>query len=149
MFILTDIVKTKFLKFGGTLMENNDYREERFDSFLNKTIIFASKEYFKKQITTDTKEQTIFDDENYQQLIYELLDYKSDYENINLSLTLQDALKSLSAIEQAVIFLLFKKDLEQDEAAKILEICSKSVSRIKLRAIEKLKKYLKGDFFNE
>ena len=149
MFILTDIVKTKFLKFGGTLMENNDYREERFDSFLNKTIIFASKGYFKKQITTDTKEQTIFDDENYQQLIYELLDYKSDYENINLSLTLQDALKSLSAIEQAVIFLLFKKDLEQDEAAKILEICSKSVSRIKLRAIEKLKKYLKGDFFNE
>lgn len=130
-------------------MENNDYREERFDSFLSKTIIMASKEYFRKEITTDTKEQTIFDDENYQQLIYELLDYKSDYENINLSLTLQDALKSLSAIEQAVIFLLFKKDLEQDEAAKILEICSKSVSRIKLRAIEKLKKYLKGDFFNE
>ena len=56
------------------------------------------------------------------------------------------ALKSLSNIEQMVIFLMFKKQLKQDEAAKILNICSKSVSRINKRAIEKIKKYLKGDY---
>ena len=39
-----------------------------------------------------------------------------------------------------------KKQLKQDEAAKILNICSKSVSRINKRAIEKIKKYLKGDY---
>ena len=62
---------------------------------------------------------------------------------------MNNAMKSLSAIEQAVIFLLFQEDLSQEEAGKILEICSKSVSRIKLRAIGKLKKYLKGDLENE
>ena len=62
---------------------------------------------------------------------------------------LKNALKSLTAIEQSVIFLLFQEELSQDEAAKILEIWSKSVSRIKVRAIEKLRKYLKGDLNNE
>ena len=66
-------------------------------------------------------------------------------DNIENTLELNSALNSLSAIEQSVLFLLFKEDLSQDDAAKILEICSKSVSRIKLRAIDKLKKYLKED----
>ena len=73
----------------------------------------------------------------------------STLDNITNTLELNNAMKSLSAIEQAVIFLLFQEDLSQEEAGKILEICSKSVSRIKLRAIGKLKKYLKGDLENE
>lgn len=73
----------------------------------------------------------------------------SDIDTIDLSLQLKNALKSLTAIEQSVIFLLFQEELSQDEAAKILEIWSKSVSRIKVRAIEKLRKYLKGDLNNE
>ena len=64
------------------------------------------------------------------------------------NLELENALGSLSAIEQSVIFLLFKEELSQEEAAKILEICSKSVSRIKLRAINKLRKYLQGGLEN-
>lgn len=33
-------------------MENkNDHKEERFDSFLNKTIILSSKRYYKYEIT--------------------------------------------------------------------------------------------------
>ena len=73
----------------------------------------------------------------------------SDIDKIDLSLQLKNALNSLTAIEQSVIFLLFQEELSQDEAAKILEIWSKSVSRIKVRAIEKLRKYLKGDLNNE
>ena len=62
---------------------------------------------------------------------------------------LNSALNCLSDIEQAVIFLLFKKELSQAEAAEILEIYSKTVSKIKIRAIEKMRKYMKGDCENE
>ena len=58
---------------------------------------------------------------------------------------LNRALNCLSDIEQAVIFLLYNKELSQDEAAEILNIWSKSVSRIKIRAIEKLRKHMEGD----
>ena len=134
-------------------MENkNDYKEEKFDSYLNKIIIFTSKSYFKKQVNVMEKEKTIVDDEDYSAFLQDFtmsncaFSTVDDYEK---TLQLNTALKSLSAIEQAVIFLLFKEDLSQDEAAKILEICSKSVSRIKIRAINKLKKLLKGDSENE
>ena len=125
------------------------YNEERFDSYLNKIIIFSSKGYFKKQISLINKERTIANDEDYASLIKVINDVFYAIDDIENKLQLNNALKSLSAIEQSVIFLLFKEDLSQEDAAKILEICSKSVSRIKLRAIDKLKKYLKGENENE
>ena len=94
------------------------------------------------------KEKTIVDDVNYSTFLQRasvLNETISIIDTISNSIELNNAMKSLSAIEQSVIFLLFEEDLSQDEAAKILEICSKSVSRIKLRAIDKLRKYLKGD----
>ena len=131
-------------------MENKiDYNEERFDSFLNKTIIFSSKAYFKKQMNISGKEKTIINDENYGGFLENFTAMNTLIDNIETSLELNKALNSLSAIEQAVIFLLFQEDLSQDEAAKILEICSKSVSRIKLRAVNKLKNLLKEDLENE
>ena len=48
-----------------------------------------------------------------------------------------------------MIFLLFHEDLTQDEAADILEVYSKTISKIKVRAINKLKKELKGENANE
>ena len=123
---------------------NNDYWEERFDSYLNKIIIFSSKGYFKKQMNIFDKERTIVDKEDSCALLKCVT-----IDNIENTLELNSALNSLSAIEQSVLFLLFKEDLSQDDAAKILEICSKSVSRIKLRAIDKLKKYLKEDLEDE
>ncbi len=96
-----------------------------------------------------SKEQTIFDDEGYCVFVKSFFDLnngsKNDYEKIDVSLSMKDALNSLSAIEQAVIFLLFQEELTQNEVAQILEIYSKTVSKIKIRAIEKLKKYFKGD----
>ena len=131
--------------------ENKNYKEEKFDSFLTKTIILSSKRYFKKEINTNRKEQIIFDDQNYSAFIQGFFDSQNpNFEStIDLSLSVKEALKSLSAIEQSVIFLLFNEDLSQKEAAQILEIYSKTVSKIKIRAIDKLKKYFKEDFENE
>ena len=70
-------------------------------------------------------------------------------DELESKIVLNSALNCLSDIEQAVIFLLFNEQLSQDEAAEILKIWSKSISRIKLRAIEKLRNYLEGDFENE
>ncbi len=122
-----------------------DYREEKFDSYLNKIIIFSSKKYFKKQINICDKEKTIVDDEDASTSLQKIFATSNTFDEIEDTLQLNKALESLSAIEQSVIFLLFREELSQDEAAEILEICSKSVSRIKLRAINKLKKYLLGD----
>ena len=91
-------------------------------------------------MNTYDKEKTIINDENYR-IFFEKIDIMNTLvDDIEVNIELSNALKSLSAIEQAVIFLLFQENLSQDEAGKILEICSKSVSRIKLRAINKLKK---------
>lgn len=59
---------------GGNIMEDKqNYNEERFDSFLNKTIIFSSKAYFKKEMNTYDKEKTIINDENYR-IFFEKID---------------------------------------------------------------------------
>lgn len=127
-------------------MENNNlYKEERFDSFLNKTIILSSKCYFKKQMRVINKERAIVDDQKFSAFLQEFIVLNNVFSNVENRVQLNSALESLSAIEQSVIFLLFQEDLSLDDAAKILEICSKSVSRTKLRAIGKLKKYFKGD----
>ena len=132
-------------------MENKNINEAKFDSYLTKTIILSSKRYFKKEINTNRKEQIIFDDQNYSAFIQGFFDSQNpSFEStIDLSLSVKEALKSLSAIEQSVIFLLFNEELSQKEAAQILEIYSKTVSKIKIRAIDKLIKYFKEGFENE
>lgn len=131
-------------------MENkNLYAEEKFCSFINKTIALSSKSYFKKQMRIVNKEKVIVDDEDYRSFLQNFAVVNNVFSEIEDSEQLNNAVKSLSAIEQSVIFLLFKEELSQDEAAQILEICTKSVSRIKLRAIDKLKKHLKGVDYDE
>lgn len=118
---------------------------------MNKTIILSSRTYFKKQMNIINKERTIVDDKNYSSFLQNFIEINcafSNIDDINLSLHLKTALKSLSAIEQSVIFLLFQEELTQNEAAEILDIYSKTVSKIKIRAISKLKDYLKGDLEN-
>ena len=134
-------------------MENkNAYKEERFDSILNKTIILTSKYYFKKNKNIVHNENTIVDNEDFSRFLQGFIELDGSFIDINdieLGIELNNALNCLSDIEQAVIFLLFKKDLSQAEAAEILEIYSKTVSKIKIRAIEKMRKYMKGDCENE
>lgn len=133
-------------------MENKtNYKEERFDSFLNKTIILSARTYFKKQMNIIDKERPMINDMDYSAILNDFVALNSNFlstDDIDMSLQLNSALKSLSAIEQAVIFLLFNEDLSQSEAAEILEVYSKTVSKIKIRAINKLKKYFKEDSEN-
>ena len=46
-----------------------NYNEEKFDSFLNKTIILASKRYYKKEKTNESREINIIDDMNYEKYL--------------------------------------------------------------------------------
>ena len=130
----------------------NDYKEERFDSFLNKTIILSARTYFKKQMNIIDKEILMINDMEYSAILDDFVTLNSSFfstDDVDVSLQLKSALKSLSAIEQAVIFLLYDEELSQKEAAEILEVYSKTVSKIKIRAINKLKKYFKEGSENE
>ena len=135
------------------MLENHrSVNDKRFDSYLNKIIIFSAKGFFKKQMSIVNKERTIVDDEDYDAFLQNFIMVNcafSTVDDFESKLELNNALKSLSAIEQSVIFLLFKEELSQDEAAEILEICSRTVRNIKTRALRKLKKYLEGDASNE
>lgn len=133
-------------------MEQLNEKEEKFDSFLNKTIIFSSKYYFKKQMKMQEREKTIIDNEDYSLYLQKFITEKdifSSIDRIDTYLKLKKALESLSAIEQAVIFLLFQEELTQKDAAKILKLYSKTISKIKIRAVNKLKKYIRGADENE
>ena len=135
-------------------MGNNNYKYNRFNSFLNKTIVLCSKRYYKAELTTNLTELKIMDDENYTEYMKDFIKIDDDVYNcidvdnfIDLceNPVLIRALKSLSKIEMTVIFLLFEKQLTSREASKILKICSDSVTRINKRALRKLEEYLKGD----
>lgn len=134
-------------------MENkNNYNEERFDSFLNKTIIMSSRNYFLKQMNIFAKENTIVDNEDFSHFLQGFIEVDNPFvaiDELESRIVLNNALNCLSDIEQAVIFLLYNKDLSQAEAGEILEIYSKTISKIKIRAIEKLRKYMEGDCENE
>ena len=127
-------------------------REARFDSFLNKTIIYSSKKYFRKQMREYNIESPIVDDEKFSSFLQSFIDLtspSSEIDKLEFQLQFNSALASLSAIEQAVLFLLYNEELSQAETAEILEIYSKTVSKIKIRAVEKLKKYFREDFGDE
>lgn len=134
-------------------MENKkSYKEERFDSFLNKTIKMSSRKYFIKQMNITSKENTIMDNEDFSSFLQSFIDVNSPFvsiDEIDSKIVLNSALNCLSELEQAVIFLLFNKGSSQAEAAEILELYSKTISKIKKRAIEKLKKYMEGDIEDE
>lgn len=127
----------------------NCYKEERFDSFLNKTIMMSSRKYFLKQINIIDRENTIVDNEDFSRFLQSFIEVNNSFDEIDIGIELRNALNCLSENEQAVIFLLFNKGLSQAEAGEILEIYSKTISKIKIRAIEKLRKYMKGESENE
>lgn len=90
------------------------------------------------------KERTIVDDEEYSSVIYEKINSTSEFDKIDTKMELKTALNCLSEIEQAVIFLLFNEELTRNETAEILKLYESTVSKIKRRAINKLKNILDG-----
>jgi len=120
--------------------------EGRFDFFLNKTIILSSKKYFKKQANKYDYEQNINDNESIDSLLLDFAfqnNITNDIERLELKLELESYKDCLSQVEQMVLFLLYNKDLSQEEAAKILNMYSQAVNRIKMRAISKLRDIMK------
>lgn len=134
-------------------MENKkSYKEERFDSFLNKTIILSSRKYFIKQMNINAKENTIMDNEDFSSFIQGFIDVNTPFVSIDeleSRIVLNAAVNCLSEIEQAVIFLLFNKNISQVDAGRFLNMYDRSVYRIKKRALKKLRDYLEGDQKNE
>ena len=135
-------------------MGNNNCKYDRFNSFLNKTIVLSSKQFYEREVAKNFNELNILDDESHNEYMNECINYDDvapkakstdDFINQCNNPGLVCALKSLSNIEMTVIFLLFEEQLTSSEASKILKICSDSVTRIRKRALKKLEKYLKGD----
>ena len=133
---------------------------KKFNNFLNKTIIGLSKDFYRKELRNKRKELTILDTEEFEDDFEKYLKYNEvfleiqsaknaiDFINYCDNADLYNGLKSLSAIEQSVIFLFFGADLSNEGIAEVLNIHKYSVSRIKSRALDKLRKILKdGDLY--
>ncbi len=135
---------------------NDDLKilELRFESFLNQTIIGASKDYYKIQKKYCNHELQIIDDENYEKYLNRFIMQEDEgifcaFDEFGNNYALNCGVKSLSTIERTVIFLYFKKCYPTSEIAKIMGIREQSISRIKKRALDKLKIFMKGYDLNE
>ena len=126
-------------------MQDKTYKDFQFDTFINKTIIGIAKNYYKRQnrllkreefYCYDTSRPSLLDD-----ALFEL--DSTSIDNAETKLILDNAKKQLSEIEQTVVFLLFDEDLPLTDVAKILKLYDKTVSKIKKRALNKLKNLLK------
>lgn len=123
-------------------------KSQQFNSYLNKIIIGTARRYYKEKLKLYSTEEfeentndktTVFTDEH--SSTNDLID------KLETKIVLDDAIERLSALEQAVIFLLFTQGESQIKAAKELKLYDTSVSRINKRAIKRLKELLnKGDF---
>ena len=67
------------------------------------------------------------------------------YDTIENNIMLLKAMKSLTEIEQKVIFLLFRKDLSRKVVADKVKIDVATVSRVQKRALLKMRKFLERD----
>ena len=123
--------------------------EARFDSFLNRTIAGASMNYYNKQRKYECRELQIIDNEDYEEYLKPYLAEEDDgfsrvFEGFEDNYVLNCGVESLSDNEKTVIFLYFKKHYTTSEISKIMSIREQSVSRIKKRALDKLKMFMKG-----
>lgn len=129
--------------------EYNEDKERRFSYYLNKIILLSSKAYYKKNMNISDKE---CNNEDIDLLLYGNPAVNNSFEtiqNIELKLELETYENCLSQMEKSVLFLLFNEQLSQNEAAKILDVYTKTISKIKIRAINKLRNSMNGDDKNE
>lgn len=120
--------------------------EAKFRRFLNDTIIGASKDYYAKQKKYELRELSIIDDENYEgylgkyvtQNLFEPFDAICGSDELNMGFQV------LSSVERTVLFLHFEGNYKLKEIAKILNMRDETITRIKKRALNKLKNYMEG-----
>lgn len=131
------------------MLQELEILEARFDSFLNRTIVGASMNYYNKQKKYEYRELQIIDNEDYEEYLKPYLAEEDDgfsrvFDGFEDNYVLNCGVESLSINEKTVIFLYFKKHYSTSEIAQIMNIREQSVSRIKTRALDKLKMFMKG-----
>lgn len=131
------------------MLQELEILEARFDSFLNRTIVGASMNYYNKQKKYEYRELQIIDNEDYEEYLKPYLAEEDDgfsrvFEGFEDNYVLNCGVESLSINEKTVIFLYFKKHYSTSEIAQIMNVREQSVSRIKTRALDKLKMFMKG-----
>lgn len=131
------------------MLQELEILEARFDSFLNRTIVGASMNYYNKQKKYEYRELQIIDNEDYEEYLKPYLAEEDDgfsrvFEGFGDNYVLNCGVESLSDSEKTVIFLYFKKHYSTSEIAQIMNVREQSVSRIKTRALDKLKMFMKG-----
>lgn len=131
------------------MLQELEILEAKFNSFLNRTIVGASMNYYTKQKKYECRELQIIDNEDYKEYLKPYLakagNISSDiFNEFGDNYVLNCGIESLSISEKTVIFLYFKKHYATSEIAKIMNIREQSVSRIKTRALDKLKMFMKG-----
>ena len=131
------------------MLQELEILEARFDSFLNRTIVGASMNYYNKQKKYEYRELQIIDNEDYEEYLKPYLAEEDDgfsrvFEGFGDNYVLNCGVESLSINEKTVIFLYFKKNYSTSEIAQIMNVREQSVSRIKTRALDKLKMFMKG-----
>ena len=131
------------------MLQELEILEARFDSFLNRTIVGASMNYYNKQKKYEYRELQIIDNEDYEEYLKPYLAEEDDgfsrvFEGFGDNYVLNCGVESLSINEKTVIFLYFKKHYSTSEIAQIMNVREQSVSRIKKRALDKLKMFMKG-----
>jgi len=131
------------------MLQELEILEARFDSFLNRTIVGASMNYYNKQRKYEYRELQIINNEDYEEYLKPYLAEEEDgfscvFEGLEDNYVLNCGVESLSINEKTVIFLYFKKHYSTSEIAQIMNIREQSVSRIKTRALDKLKMFMKG-----
>lgn len=131
------------------MLQELEILEARFDLFLNRTIVGASMNYYNKQKKYEYRELQIIDNEDYEEYLKPYLAEEDDgfscvFEGFGDNYVLNCGVESLSDSEKTVIFLYFKKHYATSEIAQIMNVREQSVSRIKKRALDKLKMFMKG-----
>ena len=120
--------------------------EAKFRRFLNDTIIGASKDYYAKQKRYELRELQIVDDESYEGYLckYATQDLFEQFDDCFSYYELTMFFETLSSVERAVLFLHFEEKYKLKEIAKILNMRNETITRIKKRALKKIKNYMKG-----
>lgn len=131
------------------MLQELEILEARFDSFLNRTIVGASMNYYNKQKKYEYRELQIIDNEDYEEYLKPYFAEEDDgfshvFQGFEDNYVLNCGVESLSINEKTVIFLYFKKHYSTSEIAQIMNVREQSVSRIKTRALDKLKMFIKG-----
>ena len=130
-------------------------QEIKFNYFLNKTIVGASKDYYNKQQKISLREVLLIDNQDYEDYLKKYIKTEDTlYDAFDISMLdelldnriVLNAVKSLTEVERLVIFLLVIQGYTLKEVSTMLNMYLESISRIKTRALRKLRNYLERNW---